>query len=671
MKNLMYSGASPQGPFERRWWGFVLSVWLAFLPLTITTAQVTITCPSTITISCSVDPDPSLTGTATATTTCGSSPFVNVTFQDNTTLLNGCMGTGVLRRTWTATDLCGSSKSCIQNIVIEDRTSPTLTCPSFVAISCEADTSAIALGMALATDDCTPTNLIAITYNDHTENLGQCNGTGSFTRHWQAVDMCGNAAQCIQTIVIRDTKKPILTIPASVTISCEESTATTHTGLATATDNCTPTTNIQIAFSDNVLGLSGCNGTGSIVRTWTAIDACQNFSFATQFITVKDVTPPSLTCPANITVSCESSILPAVTGTATATDLCGSAFVGYSDTVLGSLGCNGTGFIERKWSAIDACSNVITCVQIIVIKDLVRPTITCPQNITVDCAAGVLPAVTGQPTVTDNCTSTANMQATYTDVNIVPPGCNGTVTLRRTWKVSDACGNSSTCNQTITVTDLLKPTLSCPPPATISCESPRTPDATGAASATDNCTPAGSLVISFSDNNSGLIGCNGTGILKRTWSATDLCGNVSTCIQDIWIIDDTDPVIVCSPNIEISCSDSTDPSFTGQATATDNCTSNVTIDYVDIAQLTGCNATGFILRTWAAHDACGNVETCMQLISIVDHTAPVVVCPRDTIIDCGFYNNPDALGYPSGTDNCTASEDLVLGYHDDLSGLTG
>ncbi|MBK9982191.1 MAG: hypothetical protein IPP15_07155 [Saprospiraceae bacterium] len=46
-------------------------------------------------------------------------------------------------------------------------------------------------------------------------------------------------------------------------------------------------------------------------------------------------------------------------------------------------------------------------------------------------------------------------------------------------------------------------------------------------------------------------------------------------------------------------------------------------------------------------------------------------CPHDTLIDCGFYNNPDALGYPTGTDNCTPSGDLILNYHDDLSGLTG
>ncbi|MBK9982190.1 MAG: hypothetical protein IPP15_07150 [Saprospiraceae bacterium] len=41
---------------------------------------------------------------------------------------------------------------------------------------------------------------------------------------------------------------------------------------------------------------------------------------------------------------------------------------------------------------------------------------------------------------------------------------------------------------------------------------------------------------------------------------------------------------------------------------------------VDVAQLNGCNNTGLILRTWSAQDACGNVKTCTQLITIVDRT---------------------------------------------------
>ncbi|MBK9982189.1 MAG: hypothetical protein IPP15_07145 [Saprospiraceae bacterium] len=154
------------------------------------------------------------------------------------------------------------------------------------------------------------------------------------------------------------------------------------------------------------------------------------------------------------------------------------------------------------------------------------------------------PAVTGSPVISDNCTSVANL--------VVTPGCRSRSSgmqqyrnNKRTWTVADACGNSTTCIQTIQITDLLKPTLTCPLGYVISCEDSVLPDATGVAVAADNCTPVGLLTINYTDNVSGLFGCNGTGILNRTWMATDLCGNTTTCVQQIWIVDHTDPVITC------------------------------------------------------------------------------------------------------------------------------
>ncbi len=672
MKNRINDpGSSPHGyPFRENVMRWALAVLVSIAPLAFMQGQVSITCPPTLTISCSMPPIPANTGSATATTNCATSSVVTLSYADNMGQMNGCMGTGTIRRTWTATDACGMSATCMQNIIVEDNTSPTLSCPPFMIISCQSDTTPATLGFAVATDDCTPDNLIEYSYTDDTHNLTQCNGTGSFTRHWQAEDMCGNVAACIQTIVIIDNEAPVLQVPASVTLSCEETPSVENTGMATAIDNCTSVDQVIITFSDNVFGLTGCSGTGTIVRTWSAKDACNNISTGTQFITLEDTTPPAYTCPANITISCESSILPAVTGTFTATDLCGSVFTGYTDQIIQQV-CNGTGLIERHWNAIDGCGNISGCIQSITIIDQTLPVISCPVEITVDCAAGIGTAVTGVPVVSDNCTSIQALIVTYSDIEIVPLGCNNTGTLERTFIVSDACGNSASCSQLIHITDLLKPTLTCPPPATISCESSVLPDVTGEATASDNCTSQQDIIIAYSDDVSLLFGCNGTGILKRTWSATDLCGNVSTCLQQIWIVDDTDPVITCPANVEISCSDSIDPSATGYATATDNCTAVVDISYIDHAQLNDCNQTGLILRVWSASDACGNVKTCTQLITIVDHTAPVLVCPRDTIIDCGFYNNPDALGYPTGTDNCTPSDELVLGFSDNLSGLTG
>ena len=661
-----YPGSSPQQRSKGTWLKVIM---LVLAPFTFTKGAVTITCPPTITIDCSVNPIPANTGSATATTNCPTSSNVTITYSDNPQM-TGCMGTGTIIRTWRATDQCGAVATCIQSITVEDNTSPTLTCPSFKIISCESDTTPANLGFAQAVDNCTPSNLISISYEDHTDLLNLCNGTGSFTRHWTAVDMCGNVAACIQTIVIVDNTAPTLQLPPSLTISCDQSSNPQFTGFAEAIDNCTPVNQLVITFSDNVLGLTGCSGTGTIVRSWYARDACFNIASGTQFITIVDNTPPSITSPNNITISCEASMLPANTGSMTASDLCGSVFTGYTDLVIQQT-CNGTGSVQRTWTAIDGCGNISSAIQMITIIDTTVPTVTPPANITVDCAQGVLPVVTGSPVRSDNCTPAANLIVTYADIETVPLTCNGTGILQRTWTVADACGNTTTCVQMISITDLLKPTITSPPPATISCESSVLPAVTGTATASDNCTSANQIVIHYVDDQSGLFGCNNTGLLRRTWSATDLCGNTTTAVQMIWIVDEIDPVLTVPANVEISCSDSSLPATTGNASATDNCTLTPEISYADVSQLNDCNNTGLIFRTWSARDACGNVKTGVQVITVVDKTAPLITCPRDTIIDCGFYNNPDALGYPKGIDNCTPSDELILDYDDDLTGLTG
>src|SRR5207247_11454917 len=60
-------------------------------------------------------------------------------------------------------------------------------------------------------------------------------------------------------------------------------------------------------------------------------------------------------------------------------------------------------------------------------------------------------------------------------------------------------------------------------------------------------------------------------IFDRTWTAEDACHNVSTCVQHISFADTSAPRITCPGDKVLACGDSTDPSNTGSATATDNC----------------------------------------------------------------------------------------------------
>jgi hypothetical protein len=74
--------------------------------------------------------------------------------------------------------------------------------------------------------------------------------------------------------------------------------------------------------------------------------------------------------------------------------------------------------------------------------------------------------------------------------------------------------------------------------------------------------------------------CNDNYTLARLWTAVDSCGNSNNCTQIVTVQDTTRPAITCPVDVTIKCEASTDPSNTGSATATDNCTDVVTISHL-------------------------------------------------------------------------------------------
>ncbi len=95
---------------------------------------------------------------------------------------------------------------------------------------------------------------------------------------------------------IDDTTPPVISCPAPLTLECDQPTDPPGTGMATATDNCDPAP--VVSWSDS-FDLSGCGGTtGTITRTWQAMDHCGNISTCDQVITLVDTTAPVVTAGA-------------------------------------------------------------------------------------------------------------------------------------------------------------------------------------------------------------------------------------------------------------------------------------------------------------------------------------------------------------------------------------
>ncbi|HLF89410.1 MAG TPA: hypothetical protein VI451_10715, partial [Anaerolineales bacterium] len=167
----------------------------------------------------------------------------------------------------------------------------------------------------------------------------------------------GNGPFDIVITTLIDTTPPVLTVPADVTIECDQSTDPSNTGAATATDNVDPSP--TITFSDATTpGASPDEFT--LTRTWTATDSSGNSSSADQIITVVDITAPLLTVPADIVVTANTAGGYAGSiGTATATDNCDP-----SPTITNDApGVFPLGDTIVTWTATDRTDNSVSATQ--------------------------------------------------------------------------------------------------------------------------------------------------------------------------------------------------------------------------------------------------------------------------------------------------------------------
>ncbi|MFK7808363.1 MAG: hypothetical protein AB8F74_11230, partial [Saprospiraceae bacterium] len=308
---------------------------------------------------------------------------------------------------------------------------------------------------------------------------------------------------------------------------------------------------------------------------------------------------PEIMCPADVTISCDDSMDPMNTGMATGTDLCAEPTVTFADvSTQGTTGCDQFNYtITRTWTATDNAGNTATCEQIITVEDTTAPLLTCPADITIECDQSTDPMNTGEAiSAGDNCAAVVDIVITFADVSTQgAAGCaQYNYTITRTFTATDVCGNTSTCEQIITVEDTTAPMITCPADVMLSCTDSSDPADTGVATGTDNCSADAEVVITSSDITTQ--DDNGCGQFTfqtfRTWTATDACGNTSTCVQTISTADTEAPVITCPPGQTLTCFETLPAPAMNAAefialggTASDNCADldelNVFIQSVD------------------------------------------------------------------------------------------
>ena len=590
-----------------------------------TTAPV-LTIPADETAECDAVPN---VGDASASDNCDAN--VDVKFDGEYRKDGDCADSYILERTWTATDNCGNATTLTQIITVVDTTAPELTIPADETVECDAVPQA---GDTSASDNCDAD--VDVTYDGEVRTDGNCANSYTLTRTWTATDNCGNATSKSQVITVVDTTDPVISVPADVTVECDD---VPDNGVATADDNCDDDVKVDFLKEERIDG--DCENSYKLVRIWIAEDDCGNTVTGSQTITVVDTTAPELTIPDDARAECHE--VPAV-GDASATDNCdANVTVTYDGEQREDGDCADNYTLIRTWTAEDNCGNKTTKSQIITIYDETPPELTIPADETVECDA--VPTV-GDASATDLCDDDVDVKF---DGEYRKDGeCLDSYSIERTWTATDNCGNETTLTQIITVVDTTAPVLTIPADETAECDA--VPQV-GQASASDNCDANVDVTYDGEVRTDG--DCDNSYTLTRTWTATDNCDNATTLSQTITIVDTTAPVLEIPADETVECDSIPD---VGDAYARDNCDDDVDVKFDGEYRKDGdCLDSYFIERTWTATDNCGNATTLTQIITVVDTTAPVITVPADEAADCAAVPAP---GNASGVDNCDTDVEI-------------
>ncbi|MEQ1746214.1 MAG: HYR domain-containing protein [Saprospiraceae bacterium] len=504
---------------------------------------------------------------------------------------------------WSVTDAGGNATSCAFTVTVTDEQDPTITCPANIAKNTDAgQCSAVTTYTVTASDNCAYTLT-------RTSPAGTASGSafpiGTTDVEWSVTDAGGNATSCAFTVTVTDGELPGITCPDAVTVTCSGNVPAVNIAAVTATDNCGSPVKSHVGDATSNMT---CTNRKTITRTYRATDGSGNSVTCSQVITVFDNVKPNFTSvPANVTVQCNS--VPAV-GTATASDGCGGAVtVVYNGQTIANGTCTDAYTVTRQWTATDGCGNTKTATQRISVVDTQKPNFTStPANITVQCSA--IPAPT-TPAATDNCD--ASVAVTYNGQTQTNGACANAYTLTRIWTAADNCGNTRSISQRITVVDNGKPVFTAfPTNLSIACD--ENPPAVGSPTASDGC---GSATVTYLGQTTTSGNCPGNYQIKRTWRATDACGNSTAATQTIQVSDSGAPVFTSTPGpLTIECGDPIPPLV--NPTATDACGGYVAITFLgNVPSGSGCTADYTITRTWRAEDLCGNSTTTSQMITVL------------------------------------------------------
>ncbi len=368
--------------------------------------------------------------------------------------VNAC--TTIITRTWTFTDNCGNTSTRSQVITVSDTQAPTITGPALVNV--EADINCeYTVAPPTVTDNCsapgTLTFVDALVTCFSTNGSGNINASGSFFPIAVASSQQANQLKKADLSFVTNQGKG----RAEFVLIAPNGQGIVLVGNFCQGGFCEDLGTFSPSLYPNSSGFPIWQNSNSILT------GAGNFR------------------PIGVATAQTIADLPGITFVTKFEDFTGAAtgqwriYARKQQNVNGSIQFNVAcltfekecaKIYTRTWSSTDACNNVGTFVQTIVVKDVTPPSITCPlapapinvESCLANCTSNLVLAL---PTLSDNCTSTdlitvnytlagATILATPAKIPNTPIVFNsGTTTV--TYIASDACGNTSTCTYNVVV----------------------------------------------------------------------------------------------------------------------------------------------------------------------------------------------------------------------------
>jgi len=442
-----------------------------------------------------------------------------------------------------------------------------------------------------------------------------------------------------------DNSPPVFTSPpANITVSC--------------IDNVPPMTSLD--YTDNCLPPGSVNGVqtgtantcgGSLTRTWTITDGCNNTATHTQTITITPNPAATFTPFNDITVSCTNfpatNFLPPLNYTNNQTGACLISGSIIPTRVVDTTNCMGT--VTYNWQATDMCGRTISDQQVYTIQPPPVATFTPFDDITVACIDAPPVSYAPQLTYSNGLTGQCGVSGTITPVrtqNIT--NCAGTITY--TWSGNDRCGRPIFDQQIFTV--LPPPVIAFinPPPATgtIQCGQLPAPGVLPPLAydngSTGNCRIYGTVIPTRTDSYTK---CGGT--LTYNWAKTDSCGRSISHTQVLTVLPAPPPVFISPPShVTYPCGqlvpDDYYPPLYYSNGLTGFCEISGSVIPTRVNNVMGC--TGTVTLNWNYTDPCGRSISHQQIITLSPPDLPAFINPPANItVSCP--NAPDPNNLPT------------------------